>query len=160
MQRNTLIVRLATNQKKGDLLKKHNDVGYNKYVRERKEYVELVQDAWNQNFDFCRLRYMPDSLFQDFIDGVERPFFLNQFGKLDPNITMDTPYFYVVGSGSRDLEFKWYDAELALLTPQPPVVMNKYTIVELFMNKRKLLHLRIADINQYFKNVLNESKKG
>lgn len=64
---------------------------------EREFNMKHVKSSFNENFTFCQYLLIPDSLVRAFENGEDRPFFLDESDKLDPNITFNnkSPFKFI-----------------------------------------------------------------
>jgi hypothetical protein len=93
----TLVIALTSYEDEEDIYKRaikygNKDVEKNKtrlakLINRRKVEYQNMINAFEDNFSFAEILYMPDSLVHSFERGEERPFFLNTNGELDPSIT-------------------------------------------------------------------------
>ncbi len=114
-----VIVRLYINKPKLDFLKSSLSQSTNdkdrsyferaiqKHTKDRLLYAQNVIRHYKQNYvPSHQLRFIPDSLWQDFVENVEQPYFLNDSAQID-NVAIipNALDYYIIARGNYDEDF-------------------------------------------------------
>jgi hypothetical protein len=130
----TAIVRLYVNKPKLDFLKsalnngktKKDSLYYEKEIKKHLEdrllYTQKVIYHFRQNYVPTQMiKFIPDSLWIDFIKNIERPYFLNEQGTLSSEIIQPNSLnYYVIARGNFDEDFIAIDQRGNRLLPPFP----------------------------------------
>lgn len=96
LKEDTIVIALSTYKEQENIYKRaikygSRDVNKNKErlsnldIRRKAEIMSMIE-AFEENFSFAKVLYMPDSLVHSFERGEERDFFINTRGELDSTI--------------------------------------------------------------------------
>lgn len=104
LRKGVLIVQIATQDKKVEQLEKMvrsnpSDKRLRKMlaetIAESDDLLEATIRAYNSNFDFSKVVFMPDTMVKRLFAGERTGLFLDISGKLDATIKLETADFYI-----------------------------------------------------------------
>lgn len=101
-----------------------------KHIDNRKAYSQKVIQLFKHNYvNAEKLRFIPDSLWNDFEKGIVQPYFYNERGDLDTMFVNPSEFkYYIIARGDYDEDFIAIDKEKNIL-PFPFPSKVKHSIL-------------------------------
>lgn len=149
LKEGVLVVRLQTNNRKIQTLQsmvrnnpkdKRNKKLLEKTIQEKEDLQKATVEAYQTNYNFSKVLFMPDTCAAKLLEGETKGIFLNENLEIDAAIELDAQHFYIsyigtppVSTSSGQKSLLIADRYNQLVSPPFPRVVKLYRFIALIL---------------------------